>query len=119
MKPSLLDVSLIFWTPWLAVAQDRPDATTPSWKVGTAVARITPQRRLHMRGYASRKTPAEGTEQDLFGKAIVIEDAQGQRVVFITLDLIGVLAELRTRVEKEVQEKYQLPPHCLINPLIL
>ena len=114
MKPSLLVVSLIFWTPWLAVAQDRPDATTPSWKVGTAVARITPQRRLHMRGYVSRKTPAEGTEQDLFGKAIVIEDAQGQRVVFITLDLIGVLAELRTRVEKEVQEKYQLPPHCLL-----
>ncbi|MDE0735262.1 MAG: neutral/alkaline non-lysosomal ceramidase N-terminal domain-containing protein [Pirellulaceae bacterium] len=114
MKPSLLVVSLIFWTPWLAVAQDRPDATTPSWKVGTAVARITPQRRLHMSGYASRKTPAEGTEQDLFGKAIVIEDAQGQRVVFITLDLIGVLAELRTRVEKEVQEKYQLPPHCLL-----
>ncbi|MEO2023429.1 MAG: neutral/alkaline non-lysosomal ceramidase N-terminal domain-containing protein [Pirellulaceae bacterium] len=114
MKPSPLVVLLIFWTPWLAVAQDQQDATAPSWKVGTAVAKITPQRRLHMSGYASRKTPAEGTEQDLFGKAIAIEDTQGQRVVFITLDLIGVLAELRTRVAKEVLEKYQLPPHCLL-----
>ena len=114
MKPSLLLVALLIFTPWFTVAQAQQDAPDPGWKVGTAVAKITPQRRLHMRGYASRKTPAEGTEQDLFGKAIVIQDAEGQRVVFITLDLIGVLAELRTRVEKEVQEKYQLPPHCLL-----
>ena len=114
MKPSLHVVALLIFTPWFTVAQAQQDAPDPGWKVGTAVAKITPQRRLHMRGYASRKTPAEGTEQDLFGKAIVIQDAEGQRVVFITLDLIGVLAELRTRVEKEVQEKYQLPPHCLL-----
>ena len=78
------------------------------------MAKITPQRRLHMRGYSSRKTPAEGTEQELFGKAIAIEDGQGQRVVFVTLDLIGVLAELRTAVASEAQKQFNLPPQRLL-----
>lgn len=84
------------------------------WKVGVASARITPDRPMQMAGYASRTEPAEGTEQDLFGKAIAIEDNAGNRVVFITLDLIGVIARLRTAVEREVQEKHQLPPQALL-----
>ena len=67
-----------------------------------------------MAGYAGRKEPAEGTEQDLFAKAIAIEDRVGNRVVFVTLDLIGVLEQLRTEVVKQVQEKYQLPPQALL-----
>ncbi len=97
-----------------ASAQDAPTAQAPEWKVGVASAKITPEQRLHMAGYASRKEPAEGTEQDLFGKAIAIEDQQGNRVVFVTLDLIGVRPELRTEVATRVEEKYQLSPHALL-----
>lgn len=67
-----------------------------------------------MAGYAGRKEPAEGTEQELFGKAIAIEDREGNRVVSVTLDLIGVLEELRTAVATAVHLKYQLPPHALL-----
>lgn len=114
MRLSLTLTTLLLLTPLTSQAQQPADAPAPSWKVGTAVAQITPQRRLHMSGYSSRKTPAEGTEQELFGKAIAIEDAQGQRVVFVTLDLIGVLAELRTTVAREVQQQFKLPPQQLL-----
>jgi len=115
MRSLVLLTILLLTTPLTSQAQQLgADAPAPSWKVGTAVAKITPQRRLHMSGYASRKTPAEGTEQELFGKAIAIEDEQGQRVVFVTLDLIGVLAELRATVAREVQQQFKLSPQQLL-----
>lgn len=88
--------------------------TAPQWKAGVASASITPDRRLHMAGYAGRKEPAEGTEQELFAKALAIEDREGNRVIFITLDLIGVLEELRTDVAKQIQEQYHVPPEALL-----
>ncbi|MBC8355995.1 MAG: neutral/alkaline non-lysosomal ceramidase N-terminal domain-containing protein [Planctomycetes bacterium] len=91
------------------------EAETPvDWKIGVVSVKITPERRLHMAGYAGRKEPAEGTEQDLLGKALAVEDRDGNRVVMVTLDLIGVVEQLRTDVAKQVEEKYKLPPHALL-----
>ena len=84
------------------------------WKVGVATVVITPQKPMPMSGYAARKAPATGKDQDLFGKALAIEGQDGARVIFITLDLIGVTAELRMAVEQGVREKYKLPPHALV-----
>ncbi|MCB9874168.1 MAG: neutral/alkaline non-lysosomal ceramidase N-terminal domain-containing protein [Planctomycetaceae bacterium] len=106
-------VALLICGP-LAQAEESSAEQSTEWKVGVASAKITPDQRLHMAGYAGRKEPAEGTEQDLFGKAIAIEDREGNRVVFVTLDLIGVLEQLRTDVATQVQEKYKLPPHALL-----
>lgn len=109
-------VSLLFMILLSPLGVAVGDDTTPTseWRVGVAAAKITPEQRLHMAGYAGRKEPAEGTEQDLFGKAIAIEDRAGNRVVFVTLDLIGVLAKLHTEVASQVQEKYELPPQALL-----
>lgn len=84
------------------------------WKAGVASTKITPEKPLRMAGYAGRKEPAEGTEQDLFAKALAVEDKEGNRVVFLTLDLIGVIDQLRADVTKQVQEKYKLPPQALL-----
>ena len=59
------------------------------WKAGVATVVLTPQSDIWMAGYASRKEPSEGTEQDLFAKALAIQDQDGNRVLFITLDLMG------------------------------
>ena len=111
-------VVLLFVLPLLfavtAVAAEENPPARPEWKVGVATAKITPEQRLYMSGYAGRKEPAEGTEQDLFGKAIAIEDRDGNRVVFVTLDLIGVREELRSRVASQVEEKYKLPSQALL-----
>ena len=98
----------------VAAHSDEKTESSTSWKAAAVSAKITPQQPLPMAGYAGRKEPAEGTEQDLFAKAIAIEDAAGNRVVFVTLDLIGVLAELRTAVAEQVQQKYGLSPSSLL-----
>ncbi len=111
---TMLGIAALFVAGQFALADETSTKPTPEWKVGVATAKITPERRLHMAGYAGRKEPAEGTEQDLFGKAIAIEDSEGNRVVFVTLDLIGVIEQLRTDVATQVQEKYKLPPQALL-----
>ena len=86
----------------------------PAWKAGAASVVITPERPLQMAGYGGRKEPAEGTEQDLFAKALAIEDRDGARVVIVTMDLIGVIERLRTAVAQKVQEQYKIAPQALV-----
>jgi len=95
-----------------AIATDPP--AVPGWRAGVAVARITPQRPLPMAGYAGRKEPAEGTEQDLYAKAIALEDRAGSRTLWITLDLIGVTADLREALARRVEETLGIPPPALL-----
>lgn len=95
-------------------AQEAPDSPKSAWKAGVATVKITPDRRMPMAGYASRKEPAEGTEQDLFAKALAIEDMRGNRLVFVTMDLIGVQDRLRKSVAKHLADKYQLPNQWLL-----
>jgi hypothetical protein len=88
-------------------------AETP-WKAGAAKTIITPREPMWMAGYASRNKPAEGTAQELFAKALALEDAQGKRFVFVTLDLIGVPRTLRQALEKRVAAAHALPPEGLL-----
>lgn len=58
-------------------------------RVGLAKMCITPDTPLWLHGYAnkSRFRPYEGKLNDLFAKAMAIEDATGERAVLITVDL--------------------------------
>ncbi len=80
-------------------------AEAAGWKAGVARADITPDKPMWMSGYASRDHRAEGTRTKLWGKVLVLEDGRGERVVAITLDLVGIdLATsnaLRAKIEKE------------------
>ncbi|MGE5194354.1 MAG: neutral/alkaline non-lysosomal ceramidase N-terminal domain-containing protein, partial [Deltaproteobacteria bacterium] len=90
------------------------DDPTGDWKAGLASVAITPDELTWMAGYASRDKPAEGKVHDLFAKALAVEDAQGTRLVIVTTDLIGIPRALRDLVEKQVREKYRLPPAGLL-----
>ena len=48
-----------------------------------------------MAGYGGRKKPSEGVVQDLYAKALALENQSGVRFVFVTMDLIGVLRGVR------------------------
>ncbi|MBG89282.1 MAG: hypothetical protein CMO80_20635 [Verrucomicrobiales bacterium] len=100
----------------IAVSFTARSAENPGYlyKAGVATAVITPDRPMPMAGYGARKKPAEGKDQDLYGKVLAIEDQKGNRVVFITLDLIGVISELRTAVENGLAEDHKLPAHALV-----
>lgn len=87
-----------------------------NWKAGTATAKVTPQKPLWMAGYAGRNKPAEGKVQDLFAKALALEDEQGNKLVFVTLDLIGVPQLLRQAVAQRAEKEFGLPPaHLVMN----
>jgi len=63
----------------------QPDAL----RVGLARVCITPEKPLWLHGYAgkARFRPFEGKLNDLFAKALALEDARGERAVLITVDL--------------------------------
>ncbi len=86
----------------------------PAWKAGVATVVITPEHSLWMAGYAARKKPSEGKVQELFAKALALEDATGTRLVIVTLDLIGIPRSLRDHVAKQVREKHGLPRASLL-----
>jgi hypothetical protein len=96
----------------LSVAQ--PVDSTAPLKAGVAQQIITPAMNMWMAGYASRKKPAEGKVQELYAKALALEDVAGKRFVFVTLDLIGILPSLRMRMEEKVQKAYGLPPESIL-----
>jgi len=98
----------------LAAAADDSAGAALEWRAGAAAAMITPERPLRMAGYAARKEPAEGAEQDLFAKALALQDGEGHRVVILTADLIGIIDRLREDVARRVEEQYRLPPHALL-----
>lgn len=87
-----------------------------NWKAGTATVKVTPQKLLWMAGYAARKKPAEGKVQDLFAKALALQDEQGNKLVFVTLDLIGVPQLMRQAVAQRAEKEFGLPPaHLVMN----
>ncbi len=114
MKKAAFSILVLFLLANIATAAEDSPPPQPEWKAGVASVVITPQRPLQMAGYAARKEPSEGTEQDLFAKALAIEDGVGTRLVIVTLDLIGVHPSLRNTVAKQVEERYKLPPHALV-----
>lgn len=91
-------------------------ATELTWRVGAARTKITPEGPYWMAGYAKRTRPSEGTLQDLYAKAIAIDDADGSRVVIVTTDLLVITRELGEAVKRRGFDKYKLPAsHLLLN----
>src|SRR5438093_4582289 len=90
----------------LAGTADRAPAQTADagWKAGVATVAITPDGPIWMAGYANRTKPSEGTAQDLFAKALALEDAGGSRLVIVTMDLVGIPRSLRDAVAKQADD---------------
>ena len=63
---------------------------------------------MWLAGFAVRTEPAKGTLSDLFVKALAIEDAQGHRVVIVSMDLIAISKSVATKVCEEVKRRFGL-----------
>src|SRR5262245_60622559 len=100
----------------LLAAASRAPAQPPAatWSAGVATVAVTPDGPIWMAGYAARNKPSEGTAQDLFAKALALDDGAGGRLVVVTMDLIGIPRSVRDAVAKQAQEKYRLPPAALL-----
>jgi hypothetical protein len=96
----------------MLVGADAPGASI--WKAGAAKVNITPARSMWMSGYAARTRPAQGKLDDLWAKALVLEDPTGKRVVLVTMDLVGIARDLSQAVCADLQKAYGLPREAII-----
>ena len=89
-------------------------AAAPDWRAGVASVDITPRQSLWMAGFAARTQPAQGTAQRLHAKALALEDAKGQRLVVVSLDLLGVTAGMSDRIGRAVDQRFGVPRERLL-----
>ena len=58
-----------------------------------------------MAGYAARNRPSEGKVHDLYVKALALEDAEGNRAVLVTSDVIGFRADFAEPTCRRITER--------------
>lgn len=78
-----------------------------AWRAGAAGIVITPPQPMPMAGYASRGAQhAQGLLNDLYAKALVLEDEAGERGLLVTLDLVGVERRLSLSICERLQKAF-------------
>ena len=77
------------------------------FRAGVASVVITPESPMWAAGYGSRDRPTAEREHDLFAKALVIEDAHGERLLFVTSDLLGFSKSVADSLVERIMQKHR------------
>lgn len=87
----------------------------PSMQAGVATETITPEELpFWLSGYAARTAPTSEVRQQIYAKALALEDRQGNRSVIVTLDIIGIPRGLRDAIAADVERLHGLAPSALM-----
>jgi hypothetical protein len=92
----------------LALVSTCSPLVAADFQAGVARVKITPPTPFWMSGYAARTHPSEGVVQDLWAKALALRDAEGQQVVLVTTDLIGLPRAISDEVAARVQAQFRV-----------
>lgn len=84
------------------------------YRAGVARVNITPGKPIYLTGYASRNRPSEGKTQDLWAKALAVQDNRGGRVVIVTTDLIGLPRAISDVIAARVLKEHRLERSQLV-----
>ena len=85
-------------------------AWAQEWKAGFAKAVITPSEPIWMAGFGARTKPSEGVRQDLYVKALALQDRSGRTWVIVTADTIGFTRAM----SEEIVKRSGLPRERLV-----
>ena len=111
----LLPFAALVFSAILSFATAAPATRAePVWRAAAASVAVTPEQSMWMSGFGSRNRPSEGKAQDLFVKALALDDGGGRRLVVVTMDLIGMPRTLRKNLERRAQAAWRLPPEFLL-----
>lgn len=91
-----------------------PAAPKPEFRAGAGRIKITPAGPIWMSGYASRNHPSTGVANDLWAKALAIEDSRARKVVLVSTDLIGLPRAVSESVAAQVEKKYGIDRASLV-----
>jgi putative membrane-bound dehydrogenase-like protein len=75
------------------------------YKVGVAAVDITPDHPIRLNGFGFRRAESEGVYQKIHAKALAIEDASGAPVVLMTVDVLGIPADIYDEVARRLEKK--------------
>ena len=89
-------------------AGDSLQRSYAGWKAGVASAIITPTESIWLAGYGGRNHPSEGTLNDLWIKALALQDAKGSQSVLVTMDLEELPKSLSDRLRDQLNERFHL-----------
>lgn len=106
--------ALILLLSFVRAEADMPKTPSPDWKAGFAKVSITPSRSVWMAGFAARTKPSEGAHQELWAKALALDDGTKRPAVLVTADILGFPADLSQRIARRVRERYRIARDRLI-----
>ena len=87
---------------------------TAGWKAGVAKTVITPTEPIWMAGFGSRTKPSEGVRQEIYVRAVALQDAAGKTAVLVTLDLAGIEREMADAIAQGCQARFGLTRDRLV-----
>src|SRR5262245_44579739 len=90
--------------PLLAVLLAAPFATAAEpelpYAVGVAKADITPDHAIRLNGFGFRRAESEGVYQKIWARALAIDDGTKSPVVLMTVDVLGIPADIYDELAK-------------------
>ena len=93
------------------IRESLPTVTTPTVRphpatllAGVAQHTITPTHPVYLGGFSPNRK-STGSHDDLYAKALVIQDIQGEKIVIVTLDLLGFLKQDADAVRYEIERR--------------
>ncbi len=84
------------------------------WQAGIARVKITPALTIWLSGYAARTKAAQEVHDDLWAKALALQDANGRRAVLVTIDLIGIDRDFSRDVCRRIEDRFKLPRDAIV-----
>lgn len=83
-------------------------AVAADYRAGLARVVITPQETMWAGGYGARTHAVSEKHQDLYARALALEDAAGYRLVIIGTDLLGLPRNLADPIAEELMKRFNL-----------
>ncbi|HKB04461.1 MAG TPA: neutral/alkaline non-lysosomal ceramidase N-terminal domain-containing protein, partial [Gemmataceae bacterium] len=103
---SRLPLAALLCLPILADAAD-------SYRVGVAQIDITPSHPIRLNGFGGRRAESEGVYQRIWAKALAIEDESKEPALLMTVDVLGIPADIRAELARRFADKTGLKPERL------
>lgn len=102
-----------FWLLVLSFAMPA-FAADDDWLAAAASIKITPEKPVLLAGYAARTKPFEKVTQDIFAKALALQDSAGSRAVIVTLDICIIPADVANQIRDRIAQKTKLDAAAIL-----
>lgn len=87
------------------LAATSPAAEPLPYRAGVAAVDITPDHATRLNGFGFRRTESEGVYQKIHARALAIEDGTKSPAVLLTVDVLGIPADIYDELAKRLEKK--------------